>query len=482
MKMKKLLWLVMALMLALSALALADTETDQTADLESQLEAANARIAELEALNELYKPYYEMQIVAEYGDDGIIWKEDAEAQYNYMANLYNSYGISISGYENEIKQSVLESMIQVAVLQDKAEELGFTQLSEETQASLEEEAATSFENYVETYKSYFASEDKTDEEVRQETIDYLESSQVTEQTLLEFLIKNYADEQLYNHVTEGVTVNDEEVQAAYDAKIAENQEEYADDFNYNNARTNGETIAWNPEGYRAVKHVLVKFTDEQATRYSDLQSTLTSLNEELEALKTPETTEEPTDAAEAADAAEAEATAEAEAVEAEATPEPTPEPRSEEEIQADISSIGAEIEALYSELMPKAQEVIDAFNAGTEFDALIEQYGEDGGMQVEPSKSIGYAVAENSTYWESAFVEGAMAIAEVGQISEPVYGSNGIHIIYYMSDITPGAVAFEEISEAVETECLDAKISETYNNQVTAWIEEAAPVYHIDRM
>ena len=75
-----------------------------------------------------------------------------------------------------------------------------------------------------------------------------------------------------------------------------------------------------------------------------------------------------------------------------------------------------------------------------------------------------------------------MAIAEVGQISEPVYGSNGIHIIYYMSDITPGAVAFEEISEAVETECLDAKISETYNNQVTAWIEEAAPVYHIDRM
>lgn len=468
MKMKKLLCLVMALMLALSALALADTETDQTADLETQLEAANARIAELEALTELYKPYYEMQIVAEYGDDGIIWKEDAEAQYNYMANLYNSYGISISGYEDEVKQSVLESMIQVAVLQDKADELGFTQLSEETQASLEEEAATSFENYVETYKSYFASEDKTDEEVRQETIDYLESSQVTEQTLLESLIKNYADEQLYNHVIEGVTVNDEEIQAAYDAKVAENQEEYADDFNYNNARTNGETIAWNPEGYRAVKHVLVKFTDEQATRYSDLQSTLTSLNEELEALKTPEAT----------DAAEAEATAEAEAVEAEATPEP----RSEEEIQADISSIGAEIEALYSELMPKAQEVIDAFNAGTEFDALIEQYGEDGGMQVEPSKSIGYAVAENSTYWESAFVEGAMSIAEAGQISEPVYGSNGIHIIYYMSDITPGAVAFEEIAEAVESECLDAKISETYSNQVASWIEEAAPVYHIDRM
>jgi len=44
-----------------------------------------------------------------------------------------------------------------------------------------------------------------------------------------------------------------------------------------------------------------------------------------------------------------------------------------------------------------------------------------------------------------------------------------------------GEPAFEEIADAVAEEALEAKITETYNNQVAAWIEEAAPVYHTDR-
>ena len=67
----------------------------------------------------------------------------------------------------------------------------------------------------------------------------------------------------------------------------------------------------------------------------------------------------------------------------------------------------------------------------------------------EPTATIGYAVSADSDTWDPAFTEGAMSIAEVGQISEPVYGSYGIHIIYYMSDITPGAVALEEIHDSV---------------------------------
>ena len=72
MNMKKLLCLALAMLLALSATALAETADD----LQAQLDAANAQLAELEAQVELYKPFYEKQVVAEFGKDGIIWLED----------------------------------------------------------------------------------------------------------------------------------------------------------------------------------------------------------------------------------------------------------------------------------------------------------------------------------------------------------------------------------------------------------------------
>ena len=503
MNMKKLLCMVLAMLLALSALALAED-----GDLQAQLDAANARIAELEAEVELYRPYYERQIVAEYGDGGIIWLDDAMAEYEAAASAYTQYGLSIDDYADYVKQSILENLVQQAVLDEKAAELGLNELDEEAQANLEAEAAENFETYITTYTSYFAEEGATEEEAREQTIAALEQYGMTLDTLVEQLRDSYVSEQLFNHVTEGVTVDEAEIQAAYEAMVSANETDFADDRAYNNARNNGETIAWNPEGYRAVKHVLVKFDDDQAASYSALQSTLSSLNAEMEALDAPaeETEEAEADDAEAeteaddaeaeteADDAEAEteaddaetetetddAEAETETDDAEAETEEEAEPRTREEIQADIAQVAMETEALYSQLLPKAQEVIDAFEGGADFDSLMEQYGEDPGMQREPNATIGYAVAETSTTWEEAFTEGAMSIDAVGQISAPVYGSNGIHIIYYMADIVPGAVPFEEIAAEAEASALDTKVNDTYNAQVAAWVEEAAPVYHID--
>ena len=89
MNMKKWLCLALAMLLALSAGALAEGAED----LQAQLDAANARIAELEAEVEKYLPYYESQIVAEFGEDVIVWLADAKAQYDEAAQMYAQYGI-----------------------------------------------------------------------------------------------------------------------------------------------------------------------------------------------------------------------------------------------------------------------------------------------------------------------------------------------------------------------------------------------------
>ena len=504
MMIRKVLCLVLALALC-GAMAFAEED----GDLQAQLDAANERIAELEAQVELYQPYYDAQVIVEY-DGGVVFLDDILEQYAGVDSQFSSYyGVSLAdyGYDTVYKQLIAETLLQDAVLEAKATELGLDQLDDETMAGLTEEAAANFESYVTSVWDYFASDDLTDEEIREDCVAYLESMGYTEDALLESLIDNYVSEQLYNYITADVTVTEEDIQAAFDELVAEQEASFADDSTYNTSRNNGDTIVWNPEGYRMVRHVLIKFTDDQATRYSELQDTLDTLNEELEALQTAaeeaaaatdESTTEATDetAAEAtaeatdettgetAPEATAEATGEAAAettgeTAAEATEAPA---RTEEEINAEIADVEAELTALYEELLPTAQEVIDAFNSGTSFSDLIDQYNEDPGMENEPTATNGYAVSANSTAWDPAFTEGAMSIESIGEISEPVYGQNGIHIIYYDSDIPAGAVDLETVRAEIEESALNTKLNDTYDNTLAEWVEAVNPVYHYDRL
>ena len=57
---------------------------------------------------------------------------------------------------------------------------------------------------------------------------------------------------------------------------------------------------------------------------------------------------------------------------------------------------------------------------------------------------------------------------------------SGVHIIYYNADVTPGAVALEDISEEMYALALENKRSEYYNEQLLAWVEALNPVYHED--
>ena len=277
--MKKTLCMLLALLLAFGATALAEG-----GDLQAQLDAANARIAELEAEVEKYKPYYDKQIVAEYGEDGIIWRDDAMEQYQAAADTYAQYGLKIDDYAAEVKQDILTMLVRDAILDGKAAELGLSELDDATKADLEKEAVDTFETYVESYKSYFASEGTSDEDARAQTIEQLGNYGVTVEALTEQMVANYVDEQLYKAVTADVAVTDDDIQAAYGDMVKAAQEDFTDDRTYNNARGSGEPIAWNPEGYRAVKHVLIQFSDEQSSQYSELKRTLDSLNGELDAL------------------------------------------------------------------------------------------------------------------------------------------------------------------------------------------------------
>lgn len=440
MTMKKILCLVLALVLC-GAAALAEN------DIQAQLDAANARIAELEAQVELYQPYYEAQIAAEY-NGGVIFRDEVMEEYEHVKSMYSDYyGIDIEayGYDASIKQSILQGLVKDTVCAMKSAELGLDQLDEETLAGLNESADSDMELYISNISQQMLENGEfTEDTVREEAIAYLESIGYTHDVILDELVANYVGEQLYNYVTADVDISDEEVQTAYEEMVAEDEEAYASDSAYTDAFTSGDTILWHPEGYRTVKHVLVKFDDDQSARYDELSAALDDLQAELEAEKTDES-------------------------------------RSDDEINADIDANQAELDALYAELIPTAEEIIEKYNAGTEFDALIDEYNEDPGMNDEYIRANGYALTEGSGF-DPAFLEASLALDSVGSISDPVCSSFGVHVIYYNSDVVPGPVALDAVREYVRETALSEKMSTVYNDAVTEWLDAAAPTYHYDRL
>ena len=103
--MKKLMCAVLALVLAL-ACACATAE----GDLQAQLDAANAKIAELEALVEKYEPFYTAQLAATFGEDGVVWVDDVMALYEQTDAQYTDR-IALTVVVPQEQANVFESRV-----------------------------------------------------------------------------------------------------------------------------------------------------------------------------------------------------------------------------------------------------------------------------------------------------------------------------------------------------------------------------------
>ena len=62
-----------------------------------------------------------------------------------------------------------------------------------------------------------------------------------------------------------------------------------------------------------------------------------------------------------------------------------------------------------------------------------------------------------------------------GDVSDPVVGSYGIHILYYLRDIPGGYV---ELDEKIESYLVSEKTNAAISEAMAAWKADASIVYH----
>ena len=441
------------------------------------------------------------QVVAKVNDTEITkaeWKNYTEYLAYYYQQYYQQYfGISLSMTDEDVAaygESALEQLIQSVVLQDKVKELGYDPLGEEDAAEVEEYADSMMEFYklmmrhqnypdletVEEEQERLAAE--AAEETPSEPVETvatltdadldalltsdLSAQGITREYFIESRTASIQSDKLYAYATADVTVTDEQVKAEFDSKVASQKESY--DATPTLYASNATGAYYVPEGYRGVKNLLIKISDEDQDAIDELNDTLTTakstlsdVNSQLEDLRAEDTSAY--DEETLASYNEQIAALEEQATAAQAT------------IDETTAAVEEKTDAAFAAILPKAQEVLALAQSGEDFDALVETYGEDSGMKSEPNKTQGYPVCEGLSRYEQSFQDAAMALEKVGDVSaELVKTSYGYHILQYATDIAAGAVEYtDEIKESLHEDMLEQAQEAAYEAAVTQWVSEA---------
>lgn len=120
-----------------------------------------------------------------------------------------------------------------------------------------------------------------------------------------------------------------------------------------------------------------------------------------------------------------------------------------------------------------ANSLYDRLIAGEDFDSLMASYGTDPGMQREPGISMGYLLGE-STSFIPEFKEAGLKLENIGDLTEPVLGSYGYHIIKLVDKLESKAETFENVKELYMVSKLETLKQAKYNEALEAWVAETS--------
>ena len=402
---------------------------------------------------------------------------------NYYYQLYSMYGLQFDPSNvdlTQVPQQTIDAEVRRLVLGQKFGALGLS-LTEDEEAEVRTHAEEEYNEILDQIKTQYLSEsEKEGDELTEEAKAYALTldDRLTLDYYLEHAREEKIEEKLREYAIRDVAVTEDDIKTEYDSRVASAKESYeSNPDSFGTAVNNGSTVYYRPAGYRYVKQVLVGFSDETKQAVTDANSAVTAAQTAVD------DAQKALDDNAAALAAEGLAEDEkASLTEATAGLQSTLDTAKADLAEKQAAAAKA-LEDAYASIQPTVDEVMEKVRAGEDFDALIEQYNTDPGMQREPGKTNGYAVREGFATFEKAFVDAAMALSQVGDVSEPVNSDNyGKYIIRYQSDIAEGDVPLEEVRSVIEPEVLSNKQDTTFDAAVEQWTKDADPKTYIERL
>lgn len=348
------------------------------------------------------------QVVASIGKTNIL-KKDFDTQYkNYTqyAGYTESY---LSDPENKetvtaLKKSILDTMVGDEAVYQWALANGLD-LTDAEKQKVKDDIASAIQTTKDSIASQVKAEASSDPNINvEQEIASREKTQLAVLEAPEYLQESMRYQVLQKFsesINKTVSVTDDQVKQRYDMEV-QNQKLLLENLAmYQMNISNGNAVYVYPEGIKAIKHVLIAIPKDMQTQIQTFrQNNNTQQADNL--------------------------------------------------LQQELAKIKS-----------KADEALAAVGAGGDFDSLIDKYGEDPGMKTEPGKTKGYYVYPGDTTYVQSFVNGAIALQNVGDTSGLVASDFGYHILKLIK-IPDQVTPFDEIKDSLKASLL----TETENTAV----------------
>lgn len=378
-------------------------------------------------------------------------RENNEKLQSYLANMIEQAGAEDEETLHISRMFAMSYVLEEIMLNRKAAEGAPVDEDALRQEALEEwnSIVNSYMQGMGNITDESSEEDKT--AARADALSYIESNYgYTEESYIAEVLENTPLNDAYNTIIEelkasrpDLTATEEEILAAYNDTVNEEMEYVGNDAGMYEMYQNyyGYSFHYIPEGYRGVTHILLKVDQELLDNWTDLSARLEESHEETES--TGESEE----------------------------PAETEEPVTEEMVEAARQAI-----------LDSQKETLDAISAklesGVSFEDLIAEYGTDPGMQDENNLKNGYTIHPDSIIYDANFTKAAAALEKVGDVSDPVISSFGIHILYYLRDVPAGAIEItEEEKEQLRSEIESERISLAFSEYYDQWLASSDVVW-----
>lgn len=391
-----------------------------------------------------------------------ILKKDWYSVY-YMYYMY--YGSSADEETLEqLKTIALDSLIYQTLWEQKAKEAGYFEFTDEQRAQAREEVEKEMEEEIQSKADEM--KEAVEGQSGYENMDfYAEAKAAYERDMeeggytIDDLIQSKLDEMACNNYKEDLLKDigplEADIVAKYDELKKEQTESFTDSAkdDYVSAFNDGTIIVKNLAGYSLVQHILVNFDEDDQDNITKLYKAMTDAQSEVDEKQ------QELDEAEDEDKTKLETEL--------------------EELKQELEDATKAYEEAAKEAAEKIQEKTDEIYESVKdadeekFIEVLVEKTDDTGMNTEEAAKKGYLVGDEDGMIQE-FHDAALALKEVGDISEPVLGPYGYHIIRKMEDIPEGFVELDKVRDEIKDSLTTTMRDEKWSSYQEEWYNAAS--------